>query len=615
MDKISKLVITILIIAIILILGFIIYITINQEHISFTLNGNNEINIYEGEIYKELGFIAKDQDNNNLNNRVTIKSELNTNIVGNYIIEYSIETTFKTLTLTRKVNVLKDPLKNIEFTLNGNKVNNIILNEEYTDPLYTCINKETNQDISNLVIVNNTVNNKQVGTYEIDYTLKIDNKEKILTRTINVLETKYNAVMSNTSPTNEDITINFTSNIPNISYIIAPDNKKINDKTTAYTVKENGIYKFTVYDNENNYEEYNVEINNIDKVPPVITSCNSVINNNKTTFTITTDSSDFLKYKINDIEFNANNYTVNEIIENGNITIYDKANNSSSFKCNSYYKEINPKGNENIIANTKTDTLKVWIEKNNRSGRTSYYTTHIWVKDAYNQLKAQVPNKFGKELALAKTQLDNAISQNNMQNKLVVAINASGFVKKGTWGNNFYNANPAWNLTGGSPLVIVNGKILRDFATTIPSTSYVTYGLKRDGNLEYYKYKKGNNLQENIDLSQKIINDGVLNTFAFNPVLVYNSQKKSKDTTKNIRQGICQIDKNNFIIITDIYNSARNGFNFSELADLMLSLNCKTGFNLDGGGSTSLIFKDKNNKSKVITGNTRAIADILYFHE
>ena len=81
--------------------------------------------IYEGETYKELGFIAKDQDNNNLNDRVTIKSELNTNIVGNYVIEYSIETTFKTLVLTRKVNVLKDPLKNIEFTMNGNKVINI----------------------------------------------------------------------------------------------------------------------------------------------------------------------------------------------------------------------------------------------------------------------------------------------------------------------------------------------------------------------------------------------------------------------------------------------------------------------------------------------------------
>ena len=70
MDKISKLVITILIIAIILILSFIIYITINQEHISFTLNGNNEIN----EINIDSSYIKLQ---NSINLEVTKK------IVGN----------------------------------------------------------------------------------------------------------------------------------------------------------------------------------------------------------------------------------------------------------------------------------------------------------------------------------------------------------------------------------------------------------------------------------------------------------------------------------------------------------------------------------------------------
>ena len=47
----------------------------------------------------------------------------------------------------------------------------------------------------------------------------------------------------------------------------------------------------------------------------------------------------------------------------------------------------------------------------------------------------------------------------------------------------------------------------------------------------------------------------------------------------------------------------------------MIKLGCKTGFNLDGGGSISLIVKGSDTKQQVIAGNNRKIADILYFHE
>ena len=47
----------------------------------------------------------------------------------------------------------------------------------------------------------------------------------------------------------------------------------------------------------------------------------------------------------------------------------------------------------------------------------------------------------------------------------------------------------------------------------------------------------------------------------------------------------------------------------------MVSLGCKMGFNLDGGGSTTLLFKDKDSSVKALVGNSRKIADIVYFHE
>lgn len=55
--------------------------------------------------------------------------------------------------------------------------------------------------------------------------------------------------------------------------------------------------------------------------------------------------------------------------------------------------------------------------------------------------------------------------------------------------------------------------------------------------------------------------------------------------------------------------------NSREMAKYMVSLGCKTGFNLDGGGSVSLIVKQENSEPQVIVGNTRYIADIIYFHE
>ena len=48
----------------------------------------------------------------------------------------------------------------------------------------------------------------------------------------------------------------------------------------------------------------------------------------------------------------------------------------------------------------------------------------------------------------------------------------------------------------------------------------------------------------------------------------------------------------------------------------MISLGCKTGFNLDGGGSAALYIKSKNKTTHTTISNPgREIADIIYFHE
>ena len=47
----------------------------------------------------------------------------------------------------------------------------------------------------------------------------------------------------------------------------------------------------------------------------------------------------------------------------------------------------------------------------------------------------------------------------------------------------------------------------------------------------------------------------------------------------------------------------------------MVSLGCRTGYNLDGGGSTNLYYKKNNKNLKHIVVTARKVADVLYFVE
>ena len=114
-----------------------------------------------------------------------------------------------------------------------------------------------------------------------------------------------------------------------------------------------------------------------------------------------------------------------------------------------------------------------------------------------------------------------------------------------------------------------------------------------------------------------MISDGVKNTFAFSPVLVYDGEIKNTQTEKNIRQAICQIDRNNFVFVTNT-NSTDNrgvGFDFNSLAQYMMKLNCKIGFNLDGGGSVNHYYKDNTSKLHSVVNSSRGLVDMLYFVE
>ena len=256
-------------------------------------------------------------------------------------------------------------------------------------------------------------------------------------------------------------------------------------------------------------------------------------------------------------------------------------------------------------------SIKYWSDNSFKT----YAVTHIWVEDAYKQFKGEMPDKLGS-LANANKLMQKAIEKN--KGKTMIGINASGFVTQ-EFSSELYKTNLNWKNTSVSPVVIYEGKVIRDYSKLerIP-IKYTIYGMGKDGNLKYYTYD--NNGSKNTNLVSTIQNDGVLYTFGWRPLLVWEGAAQdnlAKDV--NIRQGICQQDTHNFLYITTITSNRAKGFSPNSLANKMVELGCKTGFNLDGGGSTSLYYVKKGDskptKIKVLEGTYgRSIPDILYFY-
>lgn len=312
------------------------------------------------------------------------------------------------------------------------------------------------------------------------------------------------------------------------------------------------------------------------------------------------------------VSYKVNNSAIAEVqsdgtikgIKEGIVEVTATSNNGKTSK--SYVIVKNKNASVNYLDGS---TIKYWYD--NTYG--SYAITHIWVKNAYEQFKVEMPDKFGT-LANPSKLTQKAAKKNS--GKTLVSVNASGFVTE-NFSPALYKANKAWKNTSVSPIVIYEGKVIRDFTNADIPTLARIYGMTKSGKLTYYVYSKEK--EKNTGLAQKILNDGVKYTIGWSPVLVSNGTVSSSlNKQNNIRQGICQIDNNNFLFITNISSNRSKGFSHYSLAQKMVELGCKTGFNLDGGGSTSLYYVKKGSSSaiklRVTEGSYgRSIPDIIYF--
>lgn len=182
------------IISITLIIIFILSFFINKN-ININLKGNqNEIiEVYTD--YQESGYTAT-LFNKNINKYIKITSNLNTNNIGTYTINYKLPF-FNTHKTTRTITVVDTQAP--EITLNGNSSVTIYTDEDYIEEGVT-IKDNYDTDLSNNLVIENNLDINTTGTYTIKYSVKdSSNNEASITRTVIVKNKPNNIKTCNTT--------------------------------------------------------------------------------------------------------------------------------------------------------------------------------------------------------------------------------------------------------------------------------------------------------------------------------------------------------------------------------------------------------------------------------
>lgn len=156
--------------------------------------------------------------------------------------------------------------------------------------------------------------------------------------------------------------------------------------------------------------------------------------------------------------------------------------------------------------------------------------------------------------------------------------------------------------------VVRNGRIYRDKA----DKGRDALAIFSDGNMEI--------IREDMTTLSSLMDRGAIHVFTFGPGLISNGEViyDSSDSFykgisgKNPRTAIGIIDDLHYVFIcADGRTSDSSGLTLAELTEFMVALDVKTGYNLDGGGSSTMYFMGKTVNSPS-EGSERQVRDIVY---
>ena len=126
--------------------------------------------------------------------------------------------------------------------------------------------------------------------------------------------------------------------------------------------------------------------------------------------------------------------------------------------------------------------------------------------------------------------------------------------------------------------------------------------------------------------AEELLQDGAVQTMSFGPALIQSgsisvgeNEEVKQSMSSNPRTAIGIIDDCHYVfVVSDGRTDESAGLSLYQLAEVMKDLGCKTAYNLDGGGSSTMYFNGQivNNptggRAGHGEGSERSVSDIVY---
>ena len=220
-----------------------------------------------------------------------------------------------------------------------------------------------------------------------------------------------------------------------------------------------------------------------------------------------------------------------------------------------------------------------------RAYDSNIYVADVEVTDGTSILSAFAKNTYGRNIT-------DTTSDMAEENNAVLAINGD-----------YYGARQ-------SGYVIRNGVVYRN-----QGSNGEDMVISKDGTLSF--------ISESDTTTDSLLQKQAWQVLSFGPVLVENGQVAVSENDEvgmamasNPRTAIGTVAKNHYLfVVSDGRTSESAGLSLYELANFMKSLGATNVYNLDGGGSSTMVFRGEVVNNPTTNGNKiseRAVSDILY---
>lgn len=215
---------------------------------------------------------------------------------------------------------------------------------------------------------------------------------------------------------------------------------------------------------------------------------------------------------------------------------------------------------------------------------TAVYVADVKISDLSYLFSVFANNVYGKNVT-AKT------SEMAEDNHAILAINGD-----------YYGAR-------NSGYVIRNGVLYRESAA-----SNEALAIMNDGSFEI--------VQEGSVEADELLASGAVQVYSFGPGLIENGEiavgqndEVGKAMASNPRTAICEVEPLHYLfVVSDGRTEQSEGLSLYELACFLDSLDVKTAYNLDGGGSSTMVFMNEVVNNPTTSGrkiSERSVSDAV----